>query len=68
MPNGDQRRYTGGLVNVDRGLISRDIFTDQGVYEDELERIFPRSWLFVGTRARSPRTAIIFSGRWPRNR
>ena len=29
-------RYKGGLVNLDKGMISRDIFTSQQVYEDEL--------------------------------
>ncbi len=35
-------------TSVDRGLISRDIFTSTGIYEEELERVFARSWLFVG--------------------
>jgi len=43
-----QRRYTGDLVNLDRGRISRDIFTSQAIYDDELERVFARSWQFVG--------------------
>ena len=28
------RRYTGDLVNIDAGRISRDIFTDQAIYFD----------------------------------
>ncbi|MBT3334343.1 MAG: Rieske 2Fe-2S domain-containing protein, partial [Rhodospirillaceae bacterium] len=48
------RRYTGDLVNLSQGLISRDIFTAQDIYDDELERIFARSWLFVGHESQVP--------------
>ena len=44
----DERSYLGDYVNIEKGLISREIFTSQAIYEDELERIFTRSWLFVG--------------------
>ena len=40
--------YRGGYVDLENGLISRDIFTSQAIYEDELERVFARAWLFVG--------------------
>jgi phenylpropionate dioxygenase-like ring-hydroxylating dioxygenase large terminal subunit len=48
------RGYSGNLVNLDSGLISRDIFTQQSIYEEELERIFARSWLFVGHESQIP--------------
>ena len=54
MGGNDPRRYTGDLVNIGAGRISRDIFTDQAIYEDELERIFPRSWLFIGHESQIP--------------
>jgi len=37
----------GGLVNADRGLISRRIFIEPEIYEEEQERIFARCWLFL---------------------
>lgn len=43
MRNGGTQQYTGGLVNMDKGMISRDIFVSDDIYHDELERIFPRS-------------------------
>jgi phenylpropionate dioxygenase-like ring-hydroxylating dioxygenase large terminal subunit len=36
------------MVNLKKGLISREIFVDPDVYQDELENVFARSWLFVG--------------------
>ena len=48
------RQYTGDLVNMKKGLISRDIFTAEDIYQAELERIFPRSWLFVGHESQIP--------------
>ena len=40
--------YSGERVDLERGLISRDIFTSTAIYEQEQERVFARSWLFVG--------------------
>src|SRR5437588_542190 len=36
-----------GLVDNDRGLISRRIFIEPEIYQGELERIFARCWLFL---------------------
>ena len=43
-----QRPYNPECVDLDRGLISREIFTNPSIYEQELERVFARMWLFVG--------------------
>ena len=38
---------TRGLVDAERGLISRRIFIEQEIYEQELKQIFARCWLFL---------------------
>ena len=35
------------LVDFDRGLISPRIFSEQDIYQEELEQIFARCWLFL---------------------
>ena len=35
------------LVNADSGLVSRRIFIEPEIYEQELQRIFARCWLFL---------------------
>lgn len=42
------RKYAGDFVDSARGWISREIFSSQAIYEEELERVFARGWLFVG--------------------
>ncbi len=41
-------------VDVENGLIDRNIFYDQELYERELEQVFARSWLFVGHESQIP--------------
>ena len=36
-----------GLVDVKNGLVSRRIFIEQELYEEELRQIFARCWLFL---------------------
>ena len=35
------------LVDTERGLISPRIFNEQAIYEQELEQIFAKCWLFL---------------------
>ena len=43
-----------GLVDLDRGIVSREIFVDEDVYRQEQEQIFARAWLFVGHASQIP--------------
>jgi len=49
------------LVDVERGIISREIFVSDEVYRQELERIFARSWLFVGHESQIPKPGDYLS-------
>ncbi len=41
-------------VNEEEGRVSRRIFTDPAIYEQEVEQIFNRSWLFLGHETELP--------------
>ena len=43
-----------GLVDVDKGIISREIFVNEEIYRRELEQVFARAWLFVGHESQIP--------------
>ena len=37
--------YRPGLVDLASGQISREIFVNDAIYRQELERLFTRAWL-----------------------
>ena len=41
-------------VNEEEGRVSRRIFTDPVIYEQKVEQIFNRSWLFLGHETELP--------------
>src|SRR2546426_10766411 len=43
-----------GLVDVDKGIISREIFVNEEIYRREQEQIFARAWLFIGHESQIP--------------
>jgi phenylpropionate dioxygenase-like ring-hydroxylating dioxygenase large terminal subunit len=46
--------FAGSMVDLDRGVISREIFVNEEIYRQELEQIFARSWLFIGHESQVP--------------
>ena len=41
-------RSANDLVDMKTGLIGREIFVDEELYQQEQERVFARCWLFIG--------------------
>jgi len=51
------------LLNLREGLISREIFSSEAIFQEELERIFARAWLFVGHESQIPKPGDYFVSR-----
>ena len=45
------------------GQISREIFVNEAIYQEELERVFARAWLFVGHESQIPNPGDYFVSR-----
>jgi len=50
------------LVDIENGLVSREAFTSDAVYRDELDRIFDRSWIFLAHESEIPEPGIMSPG------
>ena len=59
--NGYQPRSISDLVDTDRGLISREIFVDEDIYHQELDRIFSRCWLMLAHESQFSKPGDYFS-------
>lgn len=57
------REAVDGLVDTERGFISRDLFVDESIYREELENIFTRAWLFIGHESQIPKPGDFFTSR-----
>jgi len=58
-----------GLVDVDQGIISREIFVNEEIYRREQDQVFARArGSSSATRARSPGRATSSCPPWARSR
>ena len=48
-------------IGIDKGLLDRSIFTDEEIYQQELERIFTRAWLWIGHDSLVPNPNDFFT-------
>ena len=51
------------LVDLEQGTISREVFVSEELYQQELERVFARTWLFVGHESQVPNPNDFFVSR-----
>ena len=48
------------LVDLERGLLDRSIFIDEAIYQEELEKVFGRAWLWIGHESLIPNPNDFF--------
>ncbi len=60
MARNAKHRSIKRLIDVKTGLISREIFVDEAIYQQEMEQVFARAWLFVGHESQIPTPGDYF--------
>ena len=58
-----RRSEMRSLVDHENGLVSREIFVSDEIYQQELEQIFARTWLFIGHTSQIPNPNDFFISR-----
>jgi phenylpropionate dioxygenase-like ring-hydroxylating dioxygenase large terminal subunit len=61
MASRPNRRSFAKLVDLKRGVISREIFVSEEIYQQEQEQIFTHSWLFIGHESQIPKPGDYFT-------
>jgi phenylpropionate dioxygenase-like ring-hydroxylating dioxygenase large terminal subunit len=51
------------LVQSERGLISRELFVNEELFQEELTKVFTRAWLFVGHESLIPNPNDFYTSR-----
>ena len=58
-----ERSELSSLVDLGRGTISREVFVNNELYQQEQVQIFARAWLFVGHESLIPNPGDFFQSR-----
>ena len=56
-------RSLRSLVDLEHGLISREIYVNPEIYQQEQEQIFARAWLFIGHESLVPNPGDFYQSR-----
>ena len=48
------------VIDLETGNLDRHIFSDQEIYQEELEKIFGRAWLMIGHESLVPKPNDFF--------
>src|SRR5437867_8174248 len=56
-------RSLSSLVDLEHGLISREIYVNADIYAQEQEQVFARAWLFIGHESLVPKPGDYFQSR-----
>ena len=59
-----QDRSLRSLVDVERGMVNREVYVNEDIYKQELEQIFLRAWLFVGHESMVPNPGDFAASWW----
>jgi hypothetical protein len=60
MARAGKHGYKNGLVDMATGQISREIFVNEAIYQQESEQVFTRAWLFIGHASQIPKPGDYF--------
>lgn len=56
-------RSLHSLIDLERGFVSREIYVNPDIYQQELEQIYARAWLFVGHESMVPNPGDFLQSR-----
>ena len=52
-----------GQTNLEEGVVDREVFVSEDIYQQEIETLFTRAWLFVGHESQIPNPGDFFTSR-----
>jgi phenylpropionate dioxygenase-like ring-hydroxylating dioxygenase large terminal subunit len=59
----ETRLLVDGMIDAERGTVSREIFVSERIFDLELRNLFSRAWLFVAHESQIPEPGDFFQSR-----